>query len=46
MRIPVDEKNFSIMQAHIEGDLLAGERIEPLTPLSICKACFTNVRVT
>jgi len=44
MRIPVDEKNLRIMQANISDVLSVGEKIEPATPLSIYKACFTNVR--
>jgi hypothetical protein len=44
MRIPVDEKNLRIIQANIGNVLLVGEKIEPFTLLSICKACFTNVR--
>jgi hypothetical protein len=44
MRIPVNEKNLRIMQASIGDGLLVGEKIEPFTLLSICKACFTNAR--
>jgi len=45
MEIPVDEKNLRIIQANIGNDLPVGEKIERFTPLSICKACFTNARV-
>ncbi len=44
MRIPVDEKNLTIIQANIEGVLIVGEKIELSTLLSICKAYFTNAR--
>jgi len=44
MKIPVDEKNLRIIQANIGDVLPVGEKIEPSTPLSICKACFTNAR--
>ncbi len=44
MRLPVNEKNLRIMQAHIGDGVPVGEKIEPVTLLSICKACFTNVR--
>jgi len=44
MRIPVNEKNLRIMQANIGDVLPVGEKIEPSTPLSICKAYFTNAR--
>ena len=44
MRIPINEKNLRIMQANIGDVLPVGEKIEPFTPLSICKACFTNAR--
>ncbi len=32
------------MQAHIGDGVPVGEKIEPVTLLSICKACFTKVR--
>ncbi len=33
------------MQAHIKDVLPVGEKTELFTPLSICKAYFTNARV-
>ena len=44
MKIPVNEKNLRIMQANIGDGLPVADLIEPSTPLSICKACFTNAR--
>jgi len=44
MKIPVDEKNLRIIQSNIGDVLIVGEKIEPFTLLSICKACFTNAR--
>jgi len=44
MRIPVDEKNLRIIQAHIGDGVPVADLIEPVTLLSICKACFTNAR--
>jgi hypothetical protein len=44
MKIPVDEKNLRIIQANIGDVLPVADLIEPFTLLSICKACFTNVR--
>ncbi len=44
MKTPVDEKNLRIMQANIGNVLPVGEKIEPFTLLSICKAYFTNAR--
>lgn len=44
MRIPVNEKNLTIMQATINDILLVEEKIELFTHLSIYKAYFTNAR--
>jgi hypothetical protein len=44
MRLPVDEKNFRIMQTSIDLGLSVVEKIALFTPLSIYRAYFTNVR--
>jgi len=44
MKIPVNEKNLTVMQLSIGDVLLVGEKIEPFTLLSIYKAYFTNVK--
>lgn len=45
MRLPVDEKNLRIIQLSIGFCLIVGEKSARVTPLSIYRACFTNVRV-
>jgi hypothetical protein len=44
MRLPVDEKNFRIIQPSIALGLSVADLTAPFTPLSIYKAYFTNVR--
>lgn len=44
MKIPVDEKNLRNIRSSMVHILIVEEKIERLTPLSICKAYFTNVK--
>jgi hypothetical protein len=44
MKIPVDEKNLINIRSIMVHIFIVEEKTELLTPLSICKACFTNVK--
>lgn len=44
MRLPVNEKNLIDMRSFIGSIFTVEEKTEPVMPLSIYKACFTNVK--